>query len=141
MGFDKLDNCPKCGKLYLKGYRDVCNDCFKIEEEEYKLVAHFLKDRENRKATLYEVSETTGVSVKQITRFIRQGRISISDFPNMGLPCDSCGEITQGANLCAKCRQNLTRQVEDMVSKEESRIEQERYKIKDVGYRQLKKDK
>jgi len=138
MGFNQLSNCPKCGKLFVKGMRDVCNDCFKIDEEEYKIVTTYLKQRENRKASLYEVSDATGVSVKQITRFVRQGRISLKDFPNMGAPCDSCGQPASSGNLCVNCKNKFTKEIESFVEKEEKRMEKDKLKVKDIGYLHIK---
>lgn len=138
MGFNQLDNCPKCGKLFIKGMKDVCKDCFKIEEEEYLTVSIFLRDRENKQATIYDASEATEVSVKQIKKFIRQGRISIEGFPNMGYPCESCGELTKDGNFCSSCRSKLNRDVDNMMKAEKSRQDEERHKPKDMGYRQIK---
>ncbi|WP_025027194.1 TIGR03826 family flagellar region protein [Caldalkalibacillus mannanilyticus] len=140
MGFNQLDNCPKCGKLFVKGIRDVCSDCYKLEEEEYKKVNAYLKKKENRQASLYEVSEATAVTVKQITKFIRQGRISLNDLPNMGLPCETCGEPTKTGSICPACRAKLTKQVESFVEREEKRIEEDKLKVKDIGYRHIKED-
>jgi flagellar operon protein (TIGR03826 family) len=138
MGFNQLDNCPKCGKLFVKGVRDVCSNCYKVEEEEYQAVSGYLRDRQNRKATIYEASEETEVSIKQITKFIRQGRISLEGLPNMGFPCESCGQLINKGTMCTTCRQQLDRDVRQLVSKEEKRQDEERYKPRDVGYRQMK---
>jgi flagellar operon protein (TIGR03826 family) len=138
MGFNQLDNCPKCGKLFVKGIRDVCQECNKVEEEEYKIVTAFLRDRENRKATIYEVSEATEVTIKQITKFIRQGRISMEGLPNMGYPCESCGQMTKEGNVCSSCRSKLSRDVNNLMQTEKKRQEEEKHKPKDAGYRQIK---
>ena len=40
----ELENCPKCGNLYLKNnIRDVCGSCYKEEEKLYDIVYKFLR--------------------------------------------------------------------------------------------------
>ena len=70
---DQLDNCRLCGSLFLKNYADYCMDCSKEVEEEYNSIAEYLKNEHNRNVTLEDVSASTGVTLKQITNFIRDG--------------------------------------------------------------------
>lgn len=104
-----LGNCPRCGKLYALNFRDMCQDCLKEIEQEYEKCANYL--REQRGATIHEVSEATEVSVRQITKFIKEGRISIMDAPNMGYPCEVCGTLIREGNMCESCRARLTREL------------------------------
>lgn len=103
----QLDNCPRCGKLFVRTVRPICNDCQKEIDEQFKLVYDYLRKKENRQATIYEVSENTGVSVAQIKQFIREGRLIIRDLPNMGYPCESCGEIIREGRMCVACRKKF----------------------------------
>lgn len=137
MSLNQLSNCPKCGKLFVKGVRDVCLECFKVEEKEYLKVIEFLRQVENRNATLYETSEATEVSIKQITKFIRQGRVSLKGLPNMGYPCESCGSITKEGNLCSECRQKFASSVKKM-QKEVVRNKTEKQSDNEHGYQHIK---
>lgn len=65
--------------------------------------------REEKTATIQEVSEATDVSIKQITKFIKEGRISVANNPNMTYPCEVCGILIREGNMCDSCRQRLTR--------------------------------
>ncbi|PTQ57177.1 MAG: flagellar protein [Candidatus Carbobacillus altaicus] len=77
-------------------------------ENDFEKVYRFLRKKENRQSTIYEVSARTGVSVAQITEFIREGRIRVADYPNMAYPCERCGEvlITEG-RFCSSCQKIL----------------------------------
>lgn len=103
MKLDQLDNCRQCGSLYLKNYADYCIDCSKEVEEKYKSIAEYLKNEQNRDVTLEDVSESTGVSLKQVTDFIRDGRIYAADFPNLGYPCVHCSKLIKKQLLCVDC--------------------------------------
>lgn len=116
MGFGKLANCTSCDALFVQSTRDVCPKCYQAIEKDYEKCAHFLRKRENRGATLQQLSESTGVSGKLITRFIREGRISIANAPNLGYPCDNCGEPIQKGSLCDECARGLKREINQQLA-------------------------
>lgn len=102
-------NCPRCGRVYARGFREVCQNCYQDIEKEYEKCHKYLK--ENKGTTLQELSDETEVSVKQITKFIKEGRISLMNFPNLGYPCESCGVPIKDGHLCPSCKNKLQRQI------------------------------
>lgn len=100
-----LDNCPRCGRLYVKNPQRLCPACLQQEEEEYQKVRAYLKEHPD--CTLFEVAEATGVEESTILRFLRQGRISASGNPNLGLQCERCGEPIDEGRLCKQCAEEL----------------------------------
>lgn len=112
MSLGNLDNCPVCGQLFVRNIRTVCNNCYKKVEEDFEKVYAFIKKKENRMCTIYEVSDATGVKVTQIRQFIREGRLRLADFPNMGYPCERCGTnlIKTGA-LCEECKKFIDKEI------------------------------
>lgn len=140
---DRLDNCRICGQLFLKDHTDYCLDCYKGIEQEYQNVVSFLKNEQNRDATIEEVSEETDVSLKQIADFIRDGRIFAGDYPNLGYPCAHCGKVIKRQVLCDVCYQQFSSDV-NMVLKKDKLIDQVADKQRaanDAQYWRLKKDK
>lgn len=109
-----LDNCPRCGKLFAKNFRDVCPTCIREIDKEYELCANYL--REFRGSTIGEVSDQTGVSIKQITKFIREGRISMMNAPNLSYPCESCGSLIRENHICDTCRHRLEKDKKQMIN-------------------------
>lgn len=107
MALSKLANCSRCDALFVQTVRDICPKCYQLVEQEYEKCAKFLRKRENRGANIHVVSEATGVSVKQITKFIKEGRISVEGNPNLGYPCESCGIMIRSGNLCDACVKGL----------------------------------
>jgi len=104
-----VTNCPKCGRLMQKGFLSICPHCHKETEEQYEKCRKYL--RENRKCTLGELSEVTGVSTSQITKFIREGRISIAELANMSYACEMCGNSIREGHLCETCRSKLAKDI------------------------------
>ncbi|MBU8905984.1 TIGR03826 family flagellar region protein [Desertibacillus haloalkaliphilus] len=136
-----LENCPKCGKLFVKGIRTVCNDCHKEVEKMFETVYQFIRRRENRAATMEEVVEATGVSEQQISRFIREGRLQLAQFPNITYPCDSCGKRIREGRICSSCQSNLGKDLKQTTEvekvSERNRREQEERARKASTYHSL----
>ncbi|NHW34859.1 TIGR03826 family flagellar region protein [Paenibacillus aceris] len=128
-------NCPRCGKIFVKGFAELCLNCLKDLELQYDKCLKYL--RENRGATINELSEATEVSTKQITKFIREGRISIINAPNMSYPCEVCGTLIRDKTICESCRSKLAKDVrlntEEEQRRKELNVEETRssFKIKD----------
>lgn len=126
MGFGKLANCVRCDALFVQSTRDVCPKCYQEIEKDYEKCSHFLRKRENRGSTMQQLSEATGVSVKQITRFIREGRISIANLPNLGYPCENCGEPIQKGTFCDNCARGLKREINQQLDVDQRLSDEER---------------
>ncbi|TVY09330.1 flagellar protein [Paenibacillus cremeus] len=101
-------NCDRCGKVYLKNIHGICTNCIKDIELQYEKCLKFL--REARSCSIQELSDATEVSVKQITKFIREGRISIRNNPNMAYACEACGASIRENILCEPCRSKLSKE-------------------------------
>ena len=104
-----LANCKDCGKLYVQNPAGVCPDCYRIVEEQEGLGAADLRD--NRRASIGEVHEATGVPEKVILKMIKKGRI-VGDI-TLEYPCESCGKpITEG-RVCAECGHRVLSQLKN----------------------------
>ncbi|MDD9271795.1 TIGR03826 family flagellar region protein [Paenibacillus sp. GCM10023248] len=112
-------NCPRCGKIFVKGFAEVCPNCVKDLELQYEKCLKYL--RENKGTTINDLSEATAVSIKQITKFIREGRISILHAPNMSYPCEVCGISIRENTICESCRSKLVKDVKNNAEDERRR--------------------
>jgi len=135
MSLGKLANCSRCNALFVQAVRDICPKCYQEVEQEYELCARFLRKRENRGSNIYQVSDGTGVSVKQITRFIKEGRISVSGNPHLGYPCESCGTIIQTGNLCEACIKGLKHEITQQMEVEHRLEEEKQSGLMTAAYR------
>lgn len=136
----ELANCSGCGAVYVRRTRDICQDCYKREEEAFQTVYHFLREKENRRATIIEIVEATGVEEKLIIKFVKARRLLPTDFPNLAYPCDRCGENITSGKLCGNCQEELKSDL--AILAEEERINQERAeKEREDIYFSFNKDK
>lgn len=103
-----IRNCPTCNSLFVKtNLRDVCEACYKEEQKLFDKVYAFIRKSENRKATIDEIVEAMEVEEELIMKWIRNGKLRVSDFPNLGYPCDACGTLIQKGKICDQCATNL----------------------------------
>lgn len=120
----QLENCPNCGEIYVKNqYRDVCQKCYKEEEQAYDNVYQFMRKRENRAATMLQVVDATGIEEELLLKFIRTGRLKVTNFPNLGYPCDKCGSIIRTGKLCEPCALELKKELDQHNQEEEFKAE------------------
>ena len=110
-----LANCPRCGKLFSKNFREVCQNCHQALEQDYERCIKYL--RENKGLTIQELSDDTEVTVRQITHWIREGRISLLNAPNMSYPCDACGIFIREGHMCDSCKARIQSDVRNANSK------------------------
>jgi flagellar operon protein (TIGR03826 family) len=111
-----LDNCQRCGKVYMKNNYGLCGNCMKEIDQQYDKCLKYL--REYRTCSINELSEATEVSHRQITKFIREGRISIKGNPNMTYDCEVCGTQIRENTMCEACRSKLAKETNQMYEDE-----------------------
>ncbi|WP_275899450.1 TIGR03826 family flagellar region protein [Bacillus piscicola] len=123
-----LENCPRCGRLFVKGIRSICQTCHQDIEKKFQLVYTFIRKRENREATMMEVVEATGVSEADITRFIKEGRLHLSQLPNITYPCELCGKGIRSGRICEGCHHGIQDDLEaqEREKEREKKAEDER---------------
>ena len=128
-----IANCPRCGKIFAMGLREICPACVKEVDAEYDRCVKYL--RENRGTTINELSAAVEVSVKQITRFIREGRISLYNAPNMAYPCEICGILIREGTICDGCRTRLQKDVNRAKDLDRQKEEEERLRKQAITYK------
>ncbi|WP_085991345.1 TIGR03826 family flagellar region protein [Oceanobacillus senegalensis] len=121
-----LANCSRCGAVFVKGIRDLCQNGYLEEEKAFQTVYNFLKERKNRQATMKEIVEATGVEERLITKFIREKRLLISKFPNLAYPCEGCGADITSGKLCRNCQESFKKdlQIQNELDKKLEQIRQ-----------------
>ena len=98
-------NCKRCGRIFNRVRRDICPSCITEEDQVFIKVRHYL--RENPNAYMDSVVLETGVELEIIIEMIRDGRLILSNNPNMGYACERCGLPTQIGRYCAKCTKEV----------------------------------
>ena len=100
----EIRNCKRCGKLHY-GTGRVCPEWLKKEEEKFDFVKKYLK--ENPASSLIKVSDETGVTVPEIERFLRDGRLEVTSGMGDFLKCTKCGSPIKTGRYCPECEKKV----------------------------------
>ncbi|MBO8159046.1 TIGR03826 family flagellar region protein [Thermosyntropha sp.] len=112
-----LRNCPKCGRLFAYQGRNLCKKCQEEEENEYLLVRKYVRD--NPGATIFEVSEATGVEEEKILQFLREGRLQSKGLA-AALECERCGKKISAGRFCPECIKEMDAQIKGIIGSQGS---------------------
>jgi hypothetical protein len=100
-----ISNCSRCGKLFNKTIREICEQCMSEETEMINTIRLYLK--ENKLATVTDVVRNTEVELEIILDLIEKGHIVLIDNPNIKFECSRCGLPTPDGRLCSRCRDEM----------------------------------
>lgn len=128
----EVKNCRKCRKIFMySSGPQICEACKKAEEDEFEKVRVFVRDYPG--ATVQEVSRETEVAVQTIHRFLKEGRLEVSESSPIALQCENCGARIKSGRFCIECSKRLAN---DMIKagrslQESVRHDDNNYKEKD----------
>ncbi|MGX8796358.1 hypothetical protein ACR6HW_09780 [Fusibacter sp. JL298sf-3] len=101
-----LRNCKKCNRLFsAKEGEFLCSRCNDEVDDEFTKVREYIYD--NPTSGVKDVSASTGVHVDVILKWIKEGRILLSERTPITF-CERCGEPSDGARYCKKCVHELS---------------------------------
>jgi len=101
----EVRNCIRCGKLFNYLGKPICNGCIEKDEEDFEKVKEYIYD--HPKCSISEVAEAIGVSIRKITKFLREERLEVAEGSVGWLTCESCGEEIKTGRYCKECSGGL----------------------------------
>ncbi|NEW06154.1 flagellar protein [Paenibacillus sp. SYP-B3998] len=109
-------NCPRCGKVFQKNLRNQCSDCSHGLDSMLNRVLEFL--RKNHRSSCEQVQAATGVTLDQMYGWMKEGKLFLSDYPNLHYRCASCSSPIRNHKLCADCTYRLNKDIRALKEKE-----------------------
>lgn len=82
------------------------------EEELFSELNHYLLRKNNRIMNNAQVEQATGISKELIYKWVKMGKLNANTFPNIGCPCDRCGQLTTKTKICISCTRGIVRTLE-----------------------------
>ncbi|MDI3316797.1 MAG: MerR family transcriptional regulator [Bacillota bacterium] len=98
----ELLNCRRCGRLFASAGATLCPECIEARETDFDRVREWL-DR-HPGGTAAQAAEATGVSLAEVTGFIREGRLRLTGGE---LTCERCGAPIPTGRFCERCVEEL----------------------------------
>ena len=101
--------CKKCSAPLEFAGRGMykCPECGEIEYDDFGKIRKFLD--EHGPTPAIEISEGTGVTVKKINNFLRQGRMEIAEGSGEYIRCEMCGTSIKFGRVCPECAMMLNK--------------------------------
>ncbi|MCL2015142.1 MAG: hypothetical protein FWG68_02720 [Defluviitaleaceae bacterium] len=104
-------NCPRCKRLFHKFIAPVCPECEKKEEEQFQELRSFVDEGEY--TTMKDIAENTGIPLKRILKYIREGRLQVKQGLDDALKCIQCGQPVDKGNFCKSCGDKIMNEFPD----------------------------
>ena len=123
-----LKNCPACGKMYVQNSFGICESCKAKEEDGFNAIRDYIENNSN--CTLGELSMATGVSIRKIMGYIREGRLLASDGMAGEITCKACGVPVIKGNFCDDCAVKLNKGIKGLYEDREEKTDTKRTGIK-----------
>lgn len=115
---NRVSNCPRCGRLYVRSHQSLCPACIEKREKDFILCRDYLRD--HPETGMKELSEETGVDVREIIQFIVEGRLILTkENKNMFYACERCGNPIRTGRWCTSCANRFTSEVRKVVQKDQ----------------------
>ena len=92
--------------MYSSLVHDLCPDCQKLDEDDFKKVRDFVK--ENPKVSVEVVVEATGVDEEKVREYVRQGRLDVASFEGKVIECRKCGKPIESGDYCVLCMNSIS---------------------------------
>ncbi|MCR4740369.1 MAG: MerR family transcriptional regulator [Lachnospiraceae bacterium] len=102
-----LKSCLGCNKLFDDPIGDykLCKECRAAEEELLRKVKDYLWD--NPGTSEAKLEELFDVTRKQVTRWLREGRLEVTPESDIKLTCMRCGSNIKSGRFCGDCVKKL----------------------------------
>jgi len=114
-----LVHCQRCRRVFVRVNKNICPRCLQEIEQEFLRCHDFLRDHPG--ATVMEIHEGTGVSVKQIEEFVKEGRFLVSRGEHLESSCERCGRRIRSGRYCDQCYHELFRELSQVQEPEQEK--------------------
>lgn len=114
-------NCRRCRAIfnYVVGPQ-ICPQCREQIEAKFQEVKNYVYA--NKRATVPVISKECNVEMSQIHAWIREERLVFADDSPIGIGCELCGTMIKTGRFCAKCKTEVTNNLNSAISKNQSAV-------------------
>ena len=99
-------NCKRCGKAFstMLDYT-VCPTCMEQETQRFNRTRDYIYNHGD--ASEEDIIEHCHITADELSRWIREEKITLGENSNIKYPCESCGSLISGGHFCLDCKLKL----------------------------------
>ncbi|WP_222708549.1 hypothetical protein [Paenibacillus sp. N3.4] len=98
--------------------RNQCSDCSRSLDGLLTNCHEFL--RKNHRSTSEQLSSVTGVPLEQLYGWMREGKLLMTDYPNLSYPCAACSRSIRKQKFCTDCLFRINKEINELKDKDSS---------------------
>lgn len=120
--FMRTKMCQRCKRMfYYSGFGHIyCDYCKRADTRDFDKVKDYIL--ENPGATMLEVADQTGVLMKFIEIYLREGRLEIPENSPIFIKCEMCKKDIRFGRVCPECAEKLTQKKKEEMNFDEYQI-------------------
>lgn len=111
-------NRPRCGKVFQKNLRNQCADCSRHLDSQLQGCLDYL--RRNYRSTNEQLYAAVGITSEQMFAWIKEGKLLLTDYPNLSYSCGSCMKPIRQHKLCQDCTYRIKRDIKELDDKQQN---------------------
>ena len=105
-----LSNCKKCGKLFLKKNRDICDACYEAQNKLAEEICNYVLSLNSENVSMTDIIEKFNINSREFETLFNSAKfVQISDI--LTVKCIRCGsEFKPGRKtgfICDNCIKKL----------------------------------
>ena len=101
-------NCKRCGKPFSTVLQYIiCPSCMEEELQRFNRTRDYIYA--TPKATEEDIITACDITKDELTRWIREEKIKLSDESPISYPCEACGAKIRRGHFCLDCKIALHR--------------------------------
>jgi hypothetical protein len=75
--------------------------------------------RRNYRSSNEQLYAAVGITSEQMYAWIKEGKLLLTDYPNLSYPCGSCMKPIRQHKLCQECAYRISRDIKELHEKQQ----------------------
>lgn len=114
--------CMRCKRVftYFGFGHKFCPACKRIDDEQFDKIRDYIY--QHGTATMVELEANTGVPIRRIEQYLREGRLEIPENSPIYIKCESCHCDIRSGRYCRECAGRLSKDLKGALAIDEFEI-------------------
>ena len=110
----QLINCARCGVLFIKKQKDICDNCVKAIQDLQNNIIEYVENSPLEKVHITTVIEHFKISIKEMEQFLTGRKLAPVE-NKLTFTCIKCNSVlpieTPFSYVCKKCTNEMKQEV------------------------------